>query len=946
MLVASLAMVIQTSSPAAGASLISTLRITSATLPTATAGMPYQVQITASGGYGQYRFSLVHGTLPLGLILETTGVIQGIPLSVSTTDSFVIGVTGQPGFTAVKRLSLPVGVAVGSPFLKYLFSHLPAKAPSSHPRTSPAPKSSLYLPDTLPQQEVGWTSHMTWTSPQPVTSSFNGGNYSTGINNVVSCVSSSFCMDAPYDDSPFTYAWNGTKWTPHAIPLIAGAILLSVSCASSSFCMAVGIEPNTNPSNTSAFLGFAISWNGNSWKSDTLPSSTNQFPAFLNGVSCVSSSFCIAAGSSTYYLNPSYIGEPTSQRIAIGGVEFLWNGNSWEALTANMDVVPTDVSCVSSSFCIMLGSTWLNGIDAYSSVEYSWSSTIGWTDQSLPSPPPSAVMNGLSCTSLVFCMALGFQWLSSIRGFAVESFFWNGTLWSSPDYFGSATLWGNSVLGAYSGFSISCTSSSFCIAVDDASGNAFTYNGISWSNSQQIDPISALESVSCTSSTSSTSSTSCTSSTSSTPPSFCMAVDDAGYYMMSTGPFPASHPHPHPPSPACQRQYVFVHGIHGNYLNFVHAIYDPKVGDPNFASILHSLHELCPSKKNVHIFAYYHDLGYAIPGTFTCKSGTPPPDTNVGPLYLDPGSTGGNTCNGNGALALDATALNQFIAGIKATHPGAPITVIANSMGGAVVRGWLRLAQADSPSDTTLSAVDSVIFLEGAQQGSIWAGLGELPGGRVLYDLVNKVPKLGPELKKFNLNPSDPGINDLAPQSAWYNSVNPAPLPSGIAYFNFAANIHITLNVDYLFGQSQLASIGLGDYVMLPGNDNPTAEPLLGGEDFLPGGKNIPNIHQFLLDDAHKATYKIVIGPINGLVAAGLIAMGRILGPVGATVGTILAIAMFMPADAAHDPTDHFNLPSNMGNGKVFVHDCYTKGTETPTNAILSIVANPTDACP
>ena len=399
-------------------------------------------------------------------------------------------------------------------------------------------------------------------------------------------------------------------------------------------------------------------------------------------------------------------------------------------------------------------------------------------------------------------------------------------------------------------------------------------------------------------------------------------------------------------SSACQRQYVFVHGIHGNYLDIQKAINDHNPGGRNFASVLHSLLELCPSERNVDVFAYYHDLGDAYPGTFTCKPGTAPADTNVGPLYLDPGSTGGNTCDGNGPLALDATALDQYIAFIESSHPGAPITILANSMGGAVTRGWLRLAQSDSPSDTTLSAVDSVIFLEGAQQGSIWAGLGELPGGRVLYDLLTHTPKLGSYFQKLNLNPSDPGINDLAPQSAWYNSVNLVPPPSGIAYFNFAGNIHITLNVNYFFGQSQLASVGLGDYVMLPGNSNPTAEPLLGGEDFLPGGRNIPNIHQFLLDDAHKATYKIVIGPINGAVALGLIGLGGSFGPLGSVAGAAVAIATFMPWDAVHDPTDHFNLPSNMGNGKAFVHGCNARATERPTKAILGIVANPEDACP
>ena len=73
---------------------------------------------------------------------------------------------------------------------------------------------------------------------------------------------------------------------------------------------------------------------------------------------------------------------------------------------------------------------------------------------------------------------------------------------------------------------------------------------------------------------------------------------------------------------------------------------------------------------------------------------------------------------------------------------------------------------------------------------------------------------------------------------------------------------------------------------------------------------------------------------------------GAVGGPLGATLGGAVAIATFMPMDAVNDPTDHFHLPSNTGDGKVFVHDCIATGTETPTKAILHIVVNPTDACP
>ncbi|MGH9291818.1 MAG: Ig-like domain repeat protein [Acidimicrobiales bacterium] len=64
--------------------------------------------------------------------------------------------------------------------------------------------------------------------------------------------------------------------------------------------------------------------------------------------------------------------------------------------------------------------------------------------------------------------------------------------------------------------SVSCASSTFCVAVD-AGGNALVYNGARWTLPTSIDPGNALDSVSCASST------------------FCVAVDDAGNALVYNG---------------------------------------------------------------------------------------------------------------------------------------------------------------------------------------------------------------------------------------------------------------------------------------------------------------------------------------------------------------------------------------------------------------------------
>ena len=94
----------------------------------------------------------------------------------------------------------------------------------------------------------------------------------------------------------------------------------------------------------------------------------------------------------------------------------------------------------------------------------------------------------ISCTSQSFCAAV-----DSVG----NAFTWNGSSWTREKIDSPNAL-----------TEVSCTSSTFCAAVDDA-GNAFTWNGSSWTE-KSIDGTNIFYGASCTSST------------------FCAAVDDAG----------------------------------------------------------------------------------------------------------------------------------------------------------------------------------------------------------------------------------------------------------------------------------------------------------------------------------------------------------------------------------------------------------------------------------
>ena len=86
-------------SPPAAFTIISSLKITTTSVPTGTAGSNYSVQFTATGGTPPYTWSLL-SPLPGGLSLNpSTGEITGIPPNSDAT-SFAVKVTDSGGQTA------------------------------------------------------------------------------------------------------------------------------------------------------------------------------------------------------------------------------------------------------------------------------------------------------------------------------------------------------------------------------------------------------------------------------------------------------------------------------------------------------------------------------------------------------------------------------------------------------------------------------------------------------------------------------------------------------------------------------------------------------------------------------------------------------------------------------------------------------------------------------
>jgi hypothetical protein len=83
------------------------LMVTTTSLPSATAGMPYSQPLSASGGTGGYSWSMVSGSLPLGLAFNAGGTIAGTPTTPGSA-TFTVKVTDSSSATATKSLTVAV----------------------------------------------------------------------------------------------------------------------------------------------------------------------------------------------------------------------------------------------------------------------------------------------------------------------------------------------------------------------------------------------------------------------------------------------------------------------------------------------------------------------------------------------------------------------------------------------------------------------------------------------------------------------------------------------------------------------------------------------------------------------------------------------------------------------------------------------------------------------
>jgi hypothetical protein len=293
-----------------------------------------------------------------------------------------------------------------------------------------------------------------WTMHSPVAPAGASNSALTGT----ACVSTTFCMAIGIDDEgvdssfvqlmpgAFSELWNGTAWVaqPLGQPPSGAASLTGVSCVSTTSCVAVGFVVGSG----SAQKPLAETWNGTSWA--VQPAATLPARGGLAGVSCMSPTSCVAVG---YGFRRAGVAAPLVE---------IWNGHSWRAESTpkvgkfNIGSFRA-VSCARPNDCTAVGSYLVHRLDDdMGTLAEHWDG-VRWRLRGKLGAATQGALEGISCRSGVACIAVGAVGLDQGQPGIPIAQRWNGRKWvAMPVGVGGS---GGQLE------SISCSSARACVAV-------------------------------------------------------------------------------------------------------------------------------------------------------------------------------------------------------------------------------------------------------------------------------------------------------------------------------------------------------------------------------------------------------------------------------------------------------------------------------------------------
>ena len=284
-------------------------------------------------------------------------------------------------------------------------------------------------------------------------------------------------------------------WTEPLTALPPGGGFTSLSCLSDTFCIAAGGGTSGDPSELTTGSGVTESWDGAAWSEPSVyypaPAVGPVTAPVLPAVDCTSGPSCLIADGSGH--------------VSAG------NGTDWSDPTAmpappSMPSNPADpgsghpesrsvaVSCPSPTFCAFVDNT--GQTDEMENGTWQAPQSFGTPDGAGATVSLYQTGRvGVSCPTSSACTA--------VVGASV--LVWNGSTWTEQPSPWTASLAG----GTSDPTAISCATTSVCAIVNGTGVSMGDPEG-PWSGEDTVDPAGGLDSISCPSTT------------------FCLAADEGG----------------------------------------------------------------------------------------------------------------------------------------------------------------------------------------------------------------------------------------------------------------------------------------------------------------------------------------------------------------------------------------------------------------------------------
>ncbi len=299
---------------------------------------------------------------------------------------------------------------------------------------------------------------------------------------------------------PATPVTRAVGWSPVLTTLPPGGGFTSLSCISDTFCVAAGGGANQADSLGTAGSGVTVSWDGATWSNpsvdDPAPASGPVTTPIMPAIACTGGPLCV-------------IVDGTDHQSTGNGTD--WSAPSPLPLGAPLPASPGDpgpghpgsrtaaVVCPSPELCAVVDNTGHAIVDR----EGSWQAASSFGTPAPPQPSVALYQQGpigLSCPSASSCTA--------VVGNAVLD--WDGSAWMKE-----AAPWTAGPV-APTGAAVACLATGLCGIVSGTSLTVRT-GAQPWSSPEVIDAAGGLDSISCPTST------------------FCMAADQRGGVLQWNG---------------------------------------------------------------------------------------------------------------------------------------------------------------------------------------------------------------------------------------------------------------------------------------------------------------------------------------------------------------------------------------------------------------------------